>query len=90
MLKISGTDGSQVSSAGTGLRIGKEDKGEAKGTAKGAGAGLTDADFQALMSDFDQRMTVLRTVVEAGNDVGSLKEGGADHDVEKDGDGRTV
>lgn len=85
MLKISGTDGRQSNAApGLGLGIGKDDQGEGKGAGEGARAELTEADFHALMHDFDQKMKMLRTVVEAGNDVGHLGE--QDADQEKDGD----
>jgi hypothetical protein len=77
MLKISGTDGSQT---GTGTGTANIGLGLGKGAAKGAGkdgtgmAGLTEGEFQALMVEFDQRMKVLRTVVEAGVEVG--RQGG--------------
>lgn len=75
MLKISGTDGRMVGGAGgVGLGLGTQGKGEGKGGA--AAAGLTDAEFQALMLEFDSRMKVLRTVVEAGGEVGRRQGGG--------------
>jgi hypothetical protein len=87
MLRISGTDGSKSNVAtGVGLAIGRDDQGEGKGTGKGASAELTEADFQALMHDFDQKMKVLRTVVEAGNDVGRSGEQDVDHEREGDRD----
>jgi hypothetical protein len=68
MLKISGTDGRQVDGTGVmGLGLGgtgAHGRGESKG-----GAGMTEAEFQALMLEFDSRMKVLRTVVEAGGEV---------------------
>lgn len=72
MLKISGTDGRQTSTGamGTGLGLGREGRGAAKGE------GLTEAEFQALMLEFDSRMKALRTVVEAGVEVGKREEEG--------------
>jgi len=78
MLKISGTDGSQTST-GIGNVGGKEGKGAGKGKDAGAAmAGLTEGEFQALVSEFEQRMKVLRTVVEAGVEVGRQGGGGGE------------
>jgi hypothetical protein len=75
MLKISGTDGRSVGGAG-GVGLGLvHGKGEGKGGEGKGGAGMTEGDFQALMLEFDSRMKVLRTVVEAGGKVGQRREG---------------
>jgi hypothetical protein len=87
MLKILGTDGT-LASAAAHVGLGDE-RGEGKGTGKGANAGLTEAEFQTLMQDFDQKMKMLRTVVEAGNDVGGLREENAD-EGEKEADGEAA
>jgi hypothetical protein len=79
MLKISGADGRQMSTGamGTGLGLGREAK-------AGGAADLTEAEFQALMLEFDSRMKMLRTVVETGGEVGQ-RHGGRE---EGEGDGR--
>jgi hypothetical protein len=78
MLKIVGTDGRQASgvayaAAGVGA-AGKDDKAKV-GT---SGSGMTEADFQALMGEFDEGMKILRTVVESGGDLLAVagEEGG--------------
>lgn len=65
MLKIAGTDGRQMGASqgmGVGLGLGK-------GGGKGEG-GVTEVEFQALIGEFEARMKVLRTVVEAGCELG--------------------
>ena len=81
MLKISGTDGRQTSMARGGDWVGVGAwKGGEGGAGKGAGSdeGLTEAEFQALMLEFDSRMKVLRTVVEAGVEVGQRHGAGGE------------
>jgi hypothetical protein len=54
MLRIEGTDGSEKNrDVSCGMRSNEEE--------------ITGPDFQTLMDDFDRRMGVLRTIVEAGN-----------------------
>jgi hypothetical protein len=65
MLKIAGTDGRQMG-ASQGMGVGM---GLGKGGGKGEGA-VTEVEFQALIGEFEARMKVLRTVVEAGGDLG--------------------
>jgi hypothetical protein len=85
MLKISGTDGRQMNARGigTGLGLGQGREGKA-GAGKGVGSyeGLTEAEFQALMLEFDSRMKVLRTVVEAGAEVGQRHGAGGEAEGE--------
>lgn len=89
MLKISGTDGSQTSSgtgtANVGLGLGKEGRGTGKCVGKDAAGpgGLTEPEFQALLLEFEQRMKVLRTVVDAGVEVGRQGAGEEEVTVER-------
>lgn len=85
MLKISGTDGRQTSMPGVGTGLGLVHGREGKGGAgKGAGSdeGLAEGEFQALMLEFDSRMKVLRTVVEAGVEVGQRHGAGGEGEGE--------
>lgn len=73
MLKISGTDARQMAAAagvglGLGVGVGRPGPGKAEGA-------VTDAEFQALMLEFDARMKVLRTVVKAGSEARLLRQG---------------
>jgi hypothetical protein len=65
MLKIAGTDGRQMgASQGMGVALGL-----GKGGGKEEGA-VTEVEFQALIGEFEARMKVLRTVAEAGGELG--------------------
>jgi len=79
MLKISGTDGRQVGAGqgmGLGLGLGKDARGiGGKGEEEKGEQGFTETEFQALVEEFEARMKVLRTVVEAGGEVGRRGEG---------------
>jgi hypothetical protein len=63
---------------------------------KELGVGLSEGEFQALMGDFDRRMKLLRTIVEAGNELVRERdeegetEVGADVEGVKGGEGDTA
>lgn len=94
MLKIAGTDVMEMWYSGTGRGMGVSREG--KGVGKESGVGLSEGEFQALMGDFDRRMKLLRTIVEAGNEL--VREGdeegetevGADVEGAKGGEGDTA
>jgi hypothetical protein len=81
MLRIAGTE---VPGDGNGIGGGKDaaDAGKKGNTGKRGEMGMLEGEFAALMTEFDTRMKILRTVVAAGE-----KKDGTDGNREGDGDG---
>jgi hypothetical protein len=72
MLRIEGTQG-------------KDEKKREKAAGK-SNEGVRPEDFQALMEDFDRKMRVLRTVVDAGNETLGLEQPEDSHDDDGEGE----